>query len=608
MITAGNKYYQMIDSMRVFCKNMWLLCFFMLLGFELSGQGAPPLSCVEDWPEEQVKLLTDRDFYMVGEELWFKAYTFVDGKLSSDWSKVLYIELFNERQDIFVQEKYELYDGTTAGSFVIPDGLNTGHYFLRAYTRYQINFPSESFFTRVVSVINPMSEVSEVQMGDNDKASEILTGQTFDTLGGININVSVNKQKVCRREKVILTIESAPATNLTVAVRKKGSAHTKADMHEYVLANPWLKNTYSGLPQGEKLRISSREKKHDRSTELRWAPEIRGVTLSGMVRNKVTGQPVPDIYCITSVIGEAPQLHMAKTFTDGSFIFPFHHLKNDKDIFIAIRGDANRDLDILINNDFSSTFPEIQPMVMAYDSSRHAVFEALFINSQLRRTFEMPFKETTYGLHNSDLPAFNIGSPDLTIDIKDFIDIPTMPEVFRELIPTVSVRGKVGNRKLNVFNKDAYKDLRNPLVLLDNVPVTDVDKLLQMDPSKLREIKVFNADYLLGDHAFEGIISLKTNTADFAGFKWTDNSVFLGFKGIKDTGVFEHPVYSAGAVSTKPDFRTVLYWNPDPGAGGNNSSLTFFASDHVSLYEVVVQGFTHSGIPCYGRVEFEVLK
>ncbi len=566
-----------------------------------------PLSCIEGLPIERVSVITDRDYFLAGDKLWFKGFVFHEDKLSSQWSKVLYVEIFNERQEVFVQEKYGVNEGVVTGSLDIPVNLNTGHYFLRAYTQYMRNFPPDNYFTKVVSVVNPDSEATEVIMEGKEKTT-MYSGLKFDeAVVGVEVDVELDEQNYAPREKVSLTI-NAPEASLVVSVRKKGTAHSHEDIKEFIAGNFWLNRSYSELPEAKHFSFEKSE--NESPGEINWAPESRGITLSGVVKSKTTHQPVSEIYCITSVIGKEPQLHMAKTFEDGSFIFPFHKLKGTRDVFVAIRGNDNRDLDILLNKDFSADFSEMQPAVFEFDSVKHELFEAIHVNNQLNRVFVSSLKTEAYSDGLGELPDFNIGSPDITVELKDFIEIPTLPEVFRELIPTVSVRGKIGSRRLNIFNKEAFKDLTDPLVLLDNVPVKDIDKLLQIDPLKLLKIEVYNSEYHLGDYLFEGIVSIKTNTEDFAGYKWTDNSVFLEFKGVRETQVFEHSVYknAADLQSKKPDFRTVLFWNPEIEIKESPVSLSFFTSDHLSEYEVVVQGYTLDGNPCFGRTSFFVVR
>ena len=223
----------------------------------------------------------------------------------------------------------------------------------------------------------------------------------------------------------------------------------------------------------------------------------------------------------------------------------------DKDIFVGFKNNYSKDLEILINKDFSTSFPEIQAIPLLFDSSRHNLMEDLYLNSQLNRIFHADSLLPAYQLPKIIHGSYNLGNPDLEVKIKDFIYIPKLEEVFRELIPTVSVRGNKGNQRLLVFDRVRLKYFENPLVLLDNVPVSDIDKLMEIDPKNLRTIKVYNSQYLIGDYFFEGIISLQSDTDNFAGFKWTDNSVFLSFKTLHPQATFHLPDYQNSNLKIK---------------------------------------------------------
>ncbi len=110
-----------------------LCCQLTVFGQELNDN---LLSCVDELPNEHVVVITDRDYYLTGDKVWFSAYCFLEGQLSSDLSKVLYVELFNAEKNTFVKKKYECSNGLAEGVLEIPEEVNTGHYFLRAYTPY----------------------------------------------------------------------------------------------------------------------------------------------------------------------------------------------------------------------------------------------------------------------------------------------------------------------------------------------------------------------------------------------------------------------------------------------------------------------------------------
>ena len=65
---------------------------------------------------------------------------------------------------------------------------------------------------------------------------------------------------------------------------------------------------------------------------------------------------------------------------------------------------------------------------------------------------------------------------------------------------------------------------------------------------------------------------------------------------------YKTPDYSSDNSFTAPDFRPVLYWNPDVVFGmEGNPSLSFSASDDAGEYEVIVEGIGKNGEILYDK-------
>ena len=86
--------------------------------------------------------------------------------------------------------------------------------------------------------------------------------------------------------------------------------------------------------------------------------------------------------------------------------------------------------------------------------------------------------------------------------IDDYIQLPSLSEVFIELVPGVQPVTRNKKRSLT-FNGNVAKQnfigSFDPLILLDQVPVYDLEKLLALSPQKLYSIEAVNELYYLGD-------------------------------------------------------------------------------------------------------------
>lgn len=107
------------------------------------------------YPQEKIYLQLDKPYYAIGDDIWFKAYA-INTKTSapSNISKILYVELINEKDSVKKQLKIPLMSGITWGDFKLTDSLNEGNYRIRAYTNYMRNFGADFFFDKTIKIGN----------------------------------------------------------------------------------------------------------------------------------------------------------------------------------------------------------------------------------------------------------------------------------------------------------------------------------------------------------------------------------------------------------------------------------------------------------------------
>ncbi|MDN3587398.1 TonB-dependent receptor [Pedobacter aquatilis] len=110
------------------------------------------------YPHEKVYLHLDKPYYAVGDDIWFKAYaTNSNTKGLSSLSKIIYVELIDEKDSLKRQLKLPLMNGVSWGNIKIADSLMEGNYRIRAYTNYMRNFETDYFYDKTIKVGNSIS-------------------------------------------------------------------------------------------------------------------------------------------------------------------------------------------------------------------------------------------------------------------------------------------------------------------------------------------------------------------------------------------------------------------------------------------------------------------
>lgn len=564
-------------------------------------------------PQEQVILHLDRNVCLTGETLWFKAWCFLDGQLEREMSKVLYVEIFDETRKAIVQEKYLLNNNQATGSIQIPESAPSKYYFLKAYTQYMRNFPSNRFHYQQVTIVNPFIENASITADPATYSESYASPLLHDSPPAEHLlRITLSQEKHQPRQPIRISISSEqPLTaELSATVRLKGLGHRPAP--EMLRQNQWLRVACeedpfcrpSILPDDVPNSPGPENALTLKPDHLEWLPETRGLTVSGFIQNgqseKVAGAPT-----IVAVLQEAPMLHRGLTDEEGAFTIRLQNMEDQQNLFI---GTPNENHKVLIRNDFDTDLPEITTVPLQFDSTLHRFFEALNLHQQLDRVYP---GHTTQAITTHDplqVPSTNILAPDRRVTLSDFIKVSTMSEVFKEIATGVALRKREGKEGLSVFNPEQQKWYDSPLVLLDNVPVFNIEELLKIDPAKVEAVEMYDSDYILGDYTIGGIISILTKTDDFAGYQWGEQVAFTTFKAFAAPRAFEQVLHPA--KSHYPDFRPVLYWQPrlklEPEQNGED--ITVSGPDRPGVYEIVVQGFTQAGVPCLGYATFEVVQ
>ncbi len=104
---------------------------------------------------EKIYIHTDRNLYIQGEDIWFKAYL-INGQTNRiiNTSGNLYLELINPDAQIINKQTICLNDGLGNGDFKLADTIPAGSYRIRAYTNWMRNFGDNFIFEKKITVLS----------------------------------------------------------------------------------------------------------------------------------------------------------------------------------------------------------------------------------------------------------------------------------------------------------------------------------------------------------------------------------------------------------------------------------------------------------------------
>ena len=142
--------------------KLLLLCFF------LAGQKPRQVlqQLKDSFPQERLYIHYDKEVYLAGETIWFKVYL-LNGFMLSDLSANLMVELINENNKIVLEKKLPVLAGTVVGNFDLPDSLLPGHYIIRAYTPWMLNFDKSFLYHKSIYIYKPVQTESPQQKSNS---------------------------------------------------------------------------------------------------------------------------------------------------------------------------------------------------------------------------------------------------------------------------------------------------------------------------------------------------------------------------------------------------------------------------------------------------------
>ncbi len=235
---------------------------------------------------------------------------------------------------------------------------------------------------------------------------------------------------------------------------------------------------------------------------------------------------------------------------------------------------------------------------------------AFIVDQNTNMQIENIFAESATSTSIGDSLSF-YKKPDASYLLDDYTRFPVMEEVMREYVNSVFVRRENGKFIFKVVDKARNEAMEKaPLILLDGVPVDDVDKIMAIDPLKIRKIDVVHSKYFYGYLSYGGIVAYYSYDSDLPDLEFDENTLMTNYKGLQNQKIFFEPKYDSQAErqSRIPDFRNQLYWTPEALTDENGELIIrFYTSDALGTYTIQVHGLSADGLPGSYTRTFEVL-
>ncbi|UOQ52071.1 hypothetical protein [Hymenobacter cellulosivorans] len=452
----------------------------------------------------------------------------------------------------------------------------------------------------------------------------------------LSLSASTDKPEYQAREKVSLQLSAAGpgaqplAANASVAVYRLDSLATApgASINSYL----WLSADLKGRIENPDYYFSPTSPEVAQAADnlmltqgwsrFRWAdvvggprpapafyPETSGHWIQGKLTHRATGQAAPGIPVYLASPSRQPRLYSAVSQPNGRVQFDLRDFYGPKEIVVQTNTQVDSTYRVEIDSPFSTAYaPSRVPTLQLSETLRPELAQR-HLQAQVQTAY---FKKFTnrYTLPQTDsLPFY--GKPDERYMLDTYTRFKVMEEVMREYVPGVMVRIRKRQFHFQVINhlNDAPMT-DDPLVLLDGVPIFNINKVIALDPLKIQRLDVITSKYFHGRQIHQGLVSYTTYKGDLGSYKLDAHALLQEYEGLQLQREFYAPRYDTPQAqqSRLPDFRNLLYWNPQVTTTAANpaATLSFYTADQPGSYVVVVQGLAANGLTGSRRILLQV--
>ena len=436
----------------------------------------------------------------------------------------------------------------------------------------------------------------------------------------LSLTIQTSKPQYAAREQVNLqlTAASLQPANLSVAVYQLDSlsAGGGPDISSYLWLSADVKGTIEHpdyylnnanvaaadnlmLTQGWS-RFSWAEVLATQPSALPYPPELHGHLLHGRVTDARTGAPAGGRPVYVAAPSRRIRLYSAMSQANGNLWLEVPDWLGPQQL--VAQTDTLCQLEIL--SPFSKQYAPALTGPLTLSERVAASLLRRHVQAEVQQRFSQPADAAHYSVQSTDSMAF-YGRPNEQYILDEYTRFGTLEDILREYVPGVLVRNRKDGYHLLVPDNNTRTVMDNPLVLLDGVPIFNTNRLMAFDPLKLRRLDVVMSHYVGGPLTYNGIVGFSTYKADLAGFPLDAHALLQEYEGLQGQREFYAPRYDTPSQkqSRLPDFRNLLYWNPEVVS---NSKLSFYTSDQVGKYRVVVQGLTPDRMTGSASFTFEV--
>ena len=286
---------------------------------------------------------------------------------------------------------------------------------------------------------------------------------------------------------------------------------------------------------------------------------------------------------------------------------------------VSFQSDLLNEIDQDIKNNYIERSKTIQPTLAPKKSTDiNELDEIVLKPTILKRTGIHEIQKKNLGVRHSEASQL------ISSDVLENAAKGNLISILQSRIPGLVINGEVITLRgvTTVLQQSYPKEPEKPLFLLDNI-ITDFENIRDLRVETIDFVEVLKGSRaaIYGSRSSHGVIAIYTKSTKgkiekpslekentFEVYEPNEVVRFMhpGYYAARE---FYAPVYNSDKKkSSKPDYRTTIYWKPELKLNAQGKSIIYFyTADIPTTYRVDLQGITSDGVPLRSK-EFIIVK
>lgn len=541
-------------------------------------------------PQEKVYVNHTGPTLFAGEYVYYGFQCFnAQNSRPSSVSKVGYIALVNESKKYVLEQKIKLNKGLGQGDFFVATDMPSGNYKLLGYTQWMKNNGLAQVYKDNVVIINPYFADQSALLPDDSQAviaTPLLAANTVES-DSTTIGLALNTSSFGKRQKVSFSLKNYKGYlgngTYTIKVKKKGNLGEISTMNAIDYAKSYMNvDKEINLSVGDSLFL----------------PEQRGELLYGTVTESSTNTPLADTPVVVSLPGKEFVLKFATTDTNGNF---YTYLRKDYKERLAVIQveDSEMEVDIKMKAPRKLDVSQLKFEKFALNKDLAEAIKRRSVYNQIENQFFTLKPDSV--LLGDPIDPFDGGIPEVFV-LDDYTRFPTFQETLVEILNNAGYRNNAkGNDYIRIAQDfETFNEEFNSfpaIVLFDGVYITNHEAMKEYDARNIKSISLIRDQFQLANKEYQGIMAVETFDGDYyEQYNWKNGAVAPVVKPVPVKNYYVQ-TYNTDKFDRVPDYRTLLFWEPNIVLDGNGFDYEFHTSDIAGEYEIIVDGFTTYGKP-----------